>query len=80
MGEDGSIQFDMTQFGDLEQLKQQIMDMGWSEAMADALLADAQTFSAELSNGLDQLGISAAFESWLSGALSINGKTIIPKS
>jgi hypothetical protein len=56
------------------------MDMGWSEAMADALLADAQTFSAELTNGLDQLGISAAFESWLSGALSINGKTIIPKS
>jgi hypothetical protein len=48
--------------------------------MADALLADAQTFSAELSDGLDQLGISAAFESWLSGALSINGKTIIPKS
>ena len=80
MGEDGSIQFDMTQIGDLEQLKQQIMDMGWSEAMADALLADAQTFSAELSDGLDQLGISAAFESWLSGALSINGKTIIPKS
>jgi hypothetical protein len=30
MGEDGSIQFDMTQIDDLEQLKQQIMDMGWS--------------------------------------------------
>lgn len=79
MGEDGSILFDITQIGDLDQLKQQIMDMGWSEAMADALIADAQTFSADLKDNLDQIGIQEAFESWLSGAFSINGKTVIPK-
>lgn len=79
MGEDGSVLFDMTQIGDLDQLKQQITDMGWSEAMADALIADAQTFSADLKDNLDQVGVQAAFESWLSDAFSINGKTVIPK-
>jgi hypothetical protein len=53
--------------------------MGWSEAMADALIADAQTFSADLQNNLDQLGVQSALETWLSEAFSINGKTIIPK-
>jgi hypothetical protein len=79
MGEDGSIQFDMSQIGSVEELKRQIMDMGWSETMADALVADAQTFSADLQNNLDQLGIQNALETWLSEAFSINGKTIIPE-
>ena len=79
MGEDGSIQFDMSQIGSVEDLKQQILNMGWSEAMADALVADAQTFSANLQDNLDQLGIQNSFETWLSEAFSINGKTIIPK-
>ena len=79
MGEDGSIQFDMSQIGDLDQLKQQIMNMGWSEAMADALIADAQTFSADLTNQLDELGVAEMFETWLQGAMDVNGKTIIPK-
>ena len=79
MGKDGSIQFDMSQIGDLDQLKQQIMDMGWSEAMADALVADAQTFSVDLENQLDELGVAEMFETWLQGAMDVNGKTIIPK-
>ena len=79
MGEDGSIQFDMTQIGDVNQLKDQIMGLGWSEEMANALVADAQTFSAELGNSLKQVDVGAAFETWLSEAMTINGKTIIPE-
>jgi hypothetical protein len=57
LGEDGAIQFDLEKIGNVENLKQQIMDMGWSEAMADALVADAQTFSAELGAGLKTVDI-----------------------
>ena len=79
VGEDGAIQFDLEQIGNVENLKQQIMDMGWSDAMADALIADAQTFSAELSAGLKTVDVEKGLQTWLSEAMQINGKTIIPK-
>jgi FKBP-type peptidyl-prolyl cis-trans isomerase (trigger factor) len=53
--------------------------MGYGESWTEAMIADAQTFSADLKDNLDQIGIQEAFESWLSGAFSINGKTVIPK-
>ena len=79
VGETGAIQFDVAQIGNLDSFKQQIIDMGWSEIYADALIADAQTFSADLEKELDKLGVAQMFETWLSGAINFDGKTIIPK-
>jgi hypothetical protein len=45
------------------------MDMGWSDAMADALIADAQTFSAELGAGLKTVDVEKGLQTWLSEAM-----------
>jgi hypothetical protein len=41
MGEEGSVLFDFEKLGSTEQLKEQIQGLGWSEEMANALIADA---------------------------------------
>ena len=81
MGEGGAINFDLSQIGSVEQLKQQLMSqLNISEVVADAMIADAQTFSSGLSEGLDSLSLQDALGTWLSGALEVNGKKIISQS
>jgi hypothetical protein len=45
------------------------MDQGWGEVVADALIADAQTFSADLEKSLSKVQIEESIETWLSQAL-----------
>lgn len=76
----GKLLFDLTAIGSVDELKQRIMDMGWSEAMADALVADAQTFSSDLAAGLKDVGIEQALTTWLSEQLVMGDERIITKS
>lgn len=74
----GGIQFDMTQFTNIDELKQQIMSsLNVSEVMAEAMIADAQTFSSDFSQGLQALSIEDALTEWISSAVEVNGKKII---
>lgn len=80
LGKDGIIEFDLDIIGTTDNLKKKIMDMGWSETMAEALVADAQTFSSNLEKELKSVDIESALESWLANAFKLDKKTIIPKS
>ena len=77
-GEDGSVIFDFDKIVDFDTLKQQIVDSGWSEEMADAMLADAQTFGVNVKQGLKKVNVEDAFVDWLSTSVkNIGDKKII---
>lgn len=79
-GEDGSILFNFEEMADVETLKQQIMDQGWSEEMADALIADAQTFGEKVKEGLKGTDIDEAFTEWLeTSVISSGGVKVLDK-
>jgi hypothetical protein len=80
-GEGGNILFDFEKLGSTEEMKEKIMEQGWSEEMADALIADAQTFGLNVKNGLKEVNIQEAFVDWLSTSVkNVGGKKIIDES
>ena len=79
IGVDGEVQFDVNKIGNLDNLKKQIQELGLSKEVADALIADAETYSADFENAFQQIGLKESFETWLSEAFVINGKRIIPE-
>ena len=81
LGANGAIDFNLEQIGTVDQLKQQLMSqLNISEVVANAMIADAQTFSEGLSQGLNSLSLQDALGTWLSGALDVNGKKIISEN
>ena len=79
IGVGGEVQFDVNKIGNLDNLKKQIQELGLSKEVADALIADAETYSADFENAFQQIGLKESFETWLSEAFVINGKRIIPE-
>ena len=78
---DGTINFDFGLIESTEALRQQIIDAGWSKEMADALIADAQTFGQNVKEGLAALDVEEAFIDWLSTSVKdINGKKVIDEA
>ena len=73
MGEDGTIKFDFSAIESTDALRQQIIDQGWSEEMADALIADAQTYGQNVKEGLKSLDIEDAFVDWISSSVKTVG-------
>lgn len=80
VGENGELIFDLDIVGDTTQLKKSIMKLGWGEEMANALVADAQTFSANLKKGLEKEDLEQALTTWLNEIWKFGDKQFIPKS
>lgn len=78
VGANGAIQFDLDAIGSVDDLKQQLIDkLNISETLAEAMIADAQTFSNGLKQGLNQLSLKDALSEWIAGAVEVNGEKII---
>lgn len=78
LGAGGAIDFNLDAIGTVDALKQQLMDkLNISETLAEAMIADAQTFSNGLKEGLKQLSLADALNEWIGGAVEVNGTKII---
>jgi hypothetical protein len=54
------------------------VNLGWSEEMADALIADAQTFGINVKEGLEKINVEQAFIDWLTTSVkNIGGQQVI---
>ncbi len=73
MNADGTINFDFSQIESTDALRQQIIDAGWSKEMADALIADAQTYGQYVKEGLAALDVEEAFVEWLTTSVKLVG-------
>ena len=73
MNADGAINFDFSQIESTDALRQQIIDAGWSKEMADALIADAQTYGQYVKEGLAALDVEEAFVEWLTTSVKLVG-------
>ena len=70
LGSSNEIVFDLSNITSIDELRQQLMDTyDFSEEMADAAIADAQTYSSELSAALKQLSIGDSIQSLLEGGV-----------
>lgn len=74
VGSDGSIQFDMEAIGSVDNLKNAIMEQGRSEEFANAMIAEAQTYTANFKQALSQLSLGDALADWLKDAFVIDDK------
>lgn len=73
LGSSDEIIFDLTNISSIDELRQQLMDTyDFSEEMADAAIADAQTYSSELNAALKQLSIGDSIQSLLENAVQNN--------
>lgn len=78
INEDGTIKFDFKLINSTEELREQIMAQGWSAEMADALIADAQTFGQNVKEGLKSLDVGSALVEWLTTSVNIvGGKKVV---
>ena len=78
LNEDGSLTIDFSLVGSTEELRQKLLDMGYAEAMADALIADLQTYGPNVAAELQKLDAAEALTDWLESSVkNINGKKII---
>jgi hypothetical protein len=81
MGSGGSIKFNLDSIKTVENLRTELVKkLDISETLADAMIADAQTFTANLKEGLNKLSLEDALSDWIDGAIAINGKRILSES
>ena len=80
MGAGGSVQFNLENIDSVEALEQEIMSkLNVSEIVAKAMIGDAQTFSANLKQGLNRLSLGDALGAWLDTAKVVGKKHILDK-
>ena len=78
LGSSGEILFDLSGISSIDEIKQQLIDTyGFSEKIAEAAIADAQTYSSELGKALKQLSLGDSISTLLKGGIKDNfSKTI----
>ena len=81
IGSNGEILFDMDAIGSVENLREQLQrTLQISEDAANAMLADAQTYTENFKTELNKLSLGEALDEWIGSSLKLGDITFLDES